>query len=401
MDNKGNCKVLNEMLYPESSPGELYNVFNHHVGFREGEQGKTMGLAAYGKPDFFRQLEKHLDLQDNGSFTFMDTEDIKRALSDYVPARKQGEEITREHMNAAYAGQALIELIVTNAFKAALTLSGLRDLVYAGGIALNSVANEIACEETKPQKIYIAPNPGDTGHALGCVLYGAYELAGWDPPTREMPEYLGPPYSLQEMEAAAKSGKFPYTNCNNIEHTIARCIANGCIVARFDGGAEFGPRALGNRSILCDPRRPDMKDYLNARVKHREGFRPYAPTVLEEHASKWFEVEERSSYMLRVAPVREEMAKKIPAVVHVDNSARLQTLARHENPGYWRIIDAFYRLTGVPLVLNTSFNVAGKPIVEKPIDAVECFKSTEIDILILGPFILSKGPLDHYLENSR
>jgi carbamoyltransferase len=359
-----------------------------------------MGLAPYGRPELFDELRPSLRLREDGGFEFLPADEFKARLERYVPARRPDGELTERHENVAYAGQALLELIVGNAFAAALRLTGCRDLAYAGGVALNSVANEIAFQTARPRRLYVATNPGDTGHALGCALFGAYEVAGWAPRRRELPEYLGPTYGVAEM-ARACAGRWPLVRPTQPERLIARVIANGHIVARFDGQAEFGPRALGNRSILCDPRRPDMKDYLNERVKHREPFRPFAPTVLEERAAEWFELAERSAYMLRVVPVRPEARARIPAVVHVDNTARVQTLARAENPGFWAIVAAFDELTGVPMVLNTSFNLAGKPIVETPADAVECFDATEIDLLALGPFLLAKRPLGEYLEQAR
>ena len=400
MNDRGECRVLRELPFPENSAGLLYDIVNHHVGFRQGDEGKTMGLAPYGGPDLFDQIRDRLHLHDDGAFTFLPPDHLKDLLERYVPARQPDSPLTERHQNVAYAGQALLEAIVSNAFAAALRLSQCRDLAYAGGVALNSVANEIAYQAARPRRLYVATNPGDTGHALGCALYGAYEVAGWSPRRREVPEYLGPTYRVEEMAAVPAAG-WPVVRPDRPEPLIARCIANGHIVARFDGAAEFGPRALGNRSILCDPRRPDMKDYLNERVKHREPFRPFAPTVLEDRAAEWFDLDARSAYMLRVVPVRPEQRERIPSVVHVDGTARVQTLARSENPAYWSIIAAFDDLTGVPMVLNTSFNLAGKPIVETPADAVECFAATEIDVLALGPFLLSKRPLDEYLEQAR
>jgi carbamoyltransferase len=174
---------------------------------------------------------------------------------------------------------------------------------------------------------------------------------------------------------------------------LARAIAAGCITARFDGRAEHGPRALGNRSILCDPRAAEMKDHLNERVKFREGFRPFAPAVLEERASEYFEIDGRSAYMLRVVPARPSHRERIAATVHVDGSCRVQTVSPADNAGFYDVISAFERITGVPVVLNTSFNVAGSPIVETPLDAVRCFNETAIDVLALGPFILTKAPV--------
>lgn len=399
----GEPEVLSELLYPESSAGLVYDVVTRHLGFTLAEHGKTMGLAPYGRPDLFERLRPELKLFGDGSFAFLDEPRLAAALAGHVPQRRPGGPLEQRHMDVAYLGQAVVEHVVAHAFAAALELTGLRDLAYAGGLALNSVANTAARNRARPRGLYVAPNPGDAGHALGAALWGAHEVEKWPPPAREMPEYLGPSYGDGELEAAVRGCGFETAREDRERgaEIAARLIANGHILARFDGRAEFGPRALGNRSILCDPRRDDMKDELNARVKHREAFRPFAPTVLEEHAGDWFELEGPSPYMLRVVPVRDAARGRIPAVTHVDGSARVQTLARGQNPGYHRLIAAFHRLTGVPMVLNTSFNVAGKPICETPADAVACFAGTAVDVLVLGPYLLSKRPLATYLETSR
>jgi carbamoyltransferase len=400
MNRSGKCRILKEFCFPEMSSGTIYDAVTHHVGFRQGDEGKTMGLAPLGEPELYEELRPHLRLFADGGFAFLDNAALQARLDAYVPACLPGAEITPRHANVAYAGQAILEDIVTNAWQAILALTGQRSLVYAGGVALNSVANEKAYRRVQPERLYVPPCPGDPGQALGCVLFGAYEMAGWTPVESEVPEYLGPPYTAEEMAAAPAASGFPTERPPDLEAAVARCMANGHIVARFDGSSEFGPRALGNRSILCDPRRPGMKDYLNARVKHREAFRPFAPTVLEERAAEWFDLDRRSAYMLRVVAIRPDRLQQVPAIAHVDATARVQTLAQSENPGYWRLIKAFEALTGVPLVLNTSFNLAGKPIVESPRDAVDCFVETEIDVLVLGPQVISKQPLAHYLSTT-
>jgi carbamoyltransferase len=403
MSQTGPCEVLREFIAPHSSVGLIYSIVNHHVGFTQGEEGKTMGLAPYGRPDLYRELVKRLRLYPDGSFDFLPGRELHAVLEDYEHerSRKKGAPFTQTDI--AFAGQALTEDIVVNAFTASLRLTRLRNLVYAGGVALNSVANEIANKAAKPDRLYIPPNPTDAGQALGCALYGAYELAGWPPPQEEIREYLGPEYDPLSISNAAKGSVHFKYRCqdDSRERILARCIANGHIVARFSGGAEFGPRALGNRSILADPRREDMKDYLNARVKHREVFRPFAPSVLLEHAADWFDLEGSSPYMLRVVSVPSPERERIPAVVHVDGSARVQTVAQRENPAYWKLIHAFYEITGIPLVLNTSFNIAGKPIAETPQDAIDCFESTDIDVLLLDDWILSKEPIEIFEKISR
>ncbi len=398
MDRDGGWRRMREWLFPESSAGALFDATTMHVGFRQGEEGKTMGLSAFGGPDLFEDLRPALRLRDDGGFSFMSGAEFQAAMERYEPVRDPKDTITQRHMDVAYAGQALLDLIVENAWRAALELTGKRDLAYAGGVALNSVSNGKAWSAVRPRHVYIPPNPGDPGHALGCALFGAYEIAGWDPPAMELPEYLGPPYTDDDIAAAVETVEHPCERPADLATTVATCIANGHIVGRFDGGAEFGPRALGNRSILADPRRPGMKDYLNLRVKHREPFRPFAPVVLEQHASEWFELDAPSRYMLRVVPIRRDRLDRIPAVAHVDGTARVQTLTGDVNPAFCRVVDAFHARTGVPLVLNTSFNLAGKPIIETPADAVAVFASSEIDVLAIGPYVLSKQPLRSYVE---
>lgn len=399
MDARGNCRILSNLFFPGSSPGLLYDVVNRHVGFHAGDEGKTMGLAPYGGPALLRRLEPRLRLHPDGSFELMPMEELENALVEYVFPRMKGEELEPEHCDVAYAGQALLERIVENAFGAALRLTGRRAIAYAGGVALNSVANEIAFRSARPETLYVCPNPGDPGHALGAALFGAHEIAGWPPSLREVADSIGPSYSDEEMIGAARASGYTLTESSDIAGELAACIANGYITARFAGRAEFGPRALGNRSIICDPRRPDMKDYLNDRVKHREGFRPFAPAVLQEEAGDWFELEGRSAYMLRVVPVRPERRAAIPAIVHVDGTGRVQTVSREDNAGFYDVIRAVKALTGIPVVLNTSFNIAGKPIVETPRDAVDCFAGTDIDVLALGPVMISKLPLSAYRQS--
>jgi carbamoyltransferase len=397
MRRDGSCVVLKEFLFPHASAGLLYSMVTRQLGFRDGDEGKTMGLAPYGALDVLDEWLPHLRLYQDGSFEFVTQRALQTYLDLCVPRRDVdgSAPLTDQHRAAARAVQALIDLIVTNAFRAALDTTNQQRLAYAGGVALNSVANAVAYEASNAAELYIPPNPGDTGQALGCALVGAYEIAGWDPPGGEFPEYLGPGYGESEIQATLQGlHGLVITHEDEVPgFALADCIARGQIVAWFRGGSEFGPRALGNRSILADPRRPNMAALLNERVKHREGFRPFAPSVLVEHASDWFELEEPSPYMLRVVPVRPERRRYIPAVVHVDGTARVQTVDHRENPSFYRLILDFFRETDVPLLLNTSFNVAGKPIVETPRAALKCFLGSEIDVLVLNDWIVSRRPL--------
>lgn len=396
MNRRGEVRRVVEFLFPDSSSGLLYSHFTGHCGFKEGEEGKTMGLAPYGNDELYRRLAPRLQLRPDGSFDFMSPEELEHALSTYVPERPDGKALlTKRHENVAYAGQALLERIVTNAFEAAVRLTGLKTLVYAGGVGLNSCANELARRAAGVERFYVAPNASDAGQALGCALYGAYEVGGWEPRAQEIPEYLGPTYTEAEIEEAARSTRYHLCRPSEPEKTLARLIANGRIGSRFAGGAEYGPRALGNRSMLADPRPPGMRDFLNDQVKFRETFRPYAPSVLAEHVDEWFDMggDPHSPYMLRVVPVWPERIDQVPAITHVDGTARVQTVSREANPRYYALIQAFHELTGVPMVLNTSFNLAGKPIVETPRHAVECYEATRLDALLLGDWLLTKEPL--------
>jgi carbamoyltransferase len=403
MNRNGNHEIVKEFLFPHSSIGVIYALVNHHLGFKQGQEGKTMGLSAFGNDEFYKQLKPYLTLFEDGSFSLVNRHKLKKMMMDYVPAREYSRTavLTDRHKNIAFAGQALLEDILKNVMEAALRLTGQKNLVYAGGVALNSVANEIAIRHAKPEKVYISPNPSDTGQSLGAALFGAFDMSGWPVPLKEMSDYLGPTYNDEEIESAVNGTKHHFEKTDDIDEKVAQCLANGYIVGRFSGGAEFGPRALGNRSILADPRRVDMKDYLNSKVKHREGFRPFAPSILAEHTSDWFELKDVSPYMLRVVPVLEEKKEQVPAIVHVDGTARVQTVLKENNEAYWNLIQAFYKITNVPIVVNTSFNVAGKPIVETPEQAIECFEQTDIDIVFFDQWIISKKPLNNYLNQPR
>lgn len=396
MARDGSCRVLREHLFPEASAGLVYAIVTRHLGFADGEEGKTMGLAPYGDPGLHRRLAEHLRLHDDGSFALMSRERFEEELARHVAPRahRRDAPIEAGHRDVAYAGQALIDAIVKNALTATMRLTGLANVAYAGGVALNSVANEAARAAARPRRLYVAPSAGDPGHALGCALLGAFEVAKLPPPSRELPEYLGPEHVEADFEAIARASGHRVARPRDVAETAARCLANGHVVARWGGRAEFGPRALGNRSIFADARRADMRDHLNARVKRREAFRPFAPIVLAEHASEWFELDGPSPYMLKVVAVRAHARAHVPAIVHVDGTARVQTVTREENAGCWEILRAFHALTGVPLLVNTSFNVDGEPIVESPEDAIRCFDAAPIDALLLGPCVLSKRPLD-------
>ena len=268
--------------------------------------------------------------------------------------------------------------------------TGLDRLVISGGVGLNCVMNGVIEREAGFAEVYPLPAPHDAGTSIGAAVAAYIPLFGAD--SLESPDgmYLGSSYSEKEIEAALVQSKQPWTKPDDIHMETARLVADGKVVGLFQGRMEFGPRALGNRSILADPRRADMKDIVNSVVKQREGFRPFAPSCLEDRAGEYFEGCGKSRYMISTYMVAPGKAEVIPAVTHVDGTARVQTVTQETNESYWTIIHRFSELTGVPVVLNTSFNVKGEPIVESPVDALRCFWGTGLDALSIPPFLIVK-----------
>lgn len=384
--------VHREHTFPESSPGLLYHRFTTYLGFRSGEEGKTMGLSSYGQDSCYRALSPYLELRDDGSFRFLGRKELQAALSEFgAKPRLPGTPVLPIHADVAKAGQMLLDDTVTNSVTALAQFSPSRQLCLAGGVALNSVSNERAFRRSRFEDLYVMPNAGDCGQALGCALYGAHVHRG-DPKSRSLrSDALGPPYADDEIVAALRKANLEPVLVSDIAANVAELIAAGLIVGWFQGGSEYGPRALGRRSILADARPASMKDYLNCHVKHRESFRPYAPAVLEEKSADWFELKGASPYMLRVVDVRPEKRPVLAAVTHVDGTARVQTVSQDENPLFYDLIQKFEDRTGVPVVLNTSFNRAGEPVVESPADAIDCFLATRIDALAIHNFLIRKS----------
>ena len=390
-------RLLEEHRFPVSSPGRVYGLFTHFLGFRDGQEGKTMGLAAFGRDTIYRQLRPSLQLFEDGSFELMPDDELRRWLLEICAVREKSDPIEPVHEDIAFAGQALLEDILQNAVSCLERCTRSTRLCLAGGVALNSVANEKVFRHSRFEEIHVMPNCGDPGHALGCALFGDRTLFQ-QPATRGVAdEYLGPRYSSEECRRALAATELEirrFDRSSALAAHVGHLLTEGQIVGWFQGCSEYGPRALGNRSLLADPRGPGMADRLNARVKHRELFRPFAPAVLEEKVATWFDLDGPSPYMLRVVTVRPERRSQVPAITHVDGTARVQTVSRQANPRFHELISAFASLTGVDLVLNTSFNIAGKPIVETPRDAVECFLATGIDVLVLGQDVVRKPPAE-------
>jgi carbamoyltransferase len=444
---KGNeITLLKELRFPDSL-GLLYSAFTYYTGFKvnSGEY-KVMGLAPYGEPKYVSIIkDKLLEIRDDGSlkmnhefFSYSQSLRMTNGAFDKLlggAPRKAESQITQREMDLARSIQVITEEVMLKMTNYAHKETGLKKLCMAGGVALNCVANGRVLREVPFDDIWIQPAAGDAGGALGIALAlwhrylekprvspeaaGAWFSSraagknGLRPYSDGMKgSYLGPRHSEDEIEGFLKSKQLPYKKHSRAElpQAVAELLAAGKIIGLHQGRMEFGPRALGARSIIGDPRSAEMQSAMNLKIKYRESFRPFAPSVLRESVADWFELDADSPYMLLVADVagsrRRTMTSaeeslwgieklnvrrsEIPAVTHVDYSARIQTVRREDNPLYWEIIDAFGKRTGCPVVVNTSFNVRGEPIVCTPADSYRCFMRTEMDYLVLENYVLAK-----------
>ena len=427
---RGNrLEMLKEMRFPHSL-GLLYSAFTYFTGFRvnSGEY-KLMGLAPYGEPIYKdRMIEKLLDIKDDGSFR-MDMSYFGYCNSDVMttskmdalfggPPRKAETDITQREMDIAASIQAVTEEIVLRIARYAHELTGAKNLTMAGGVALNCVANGRILREGPFEQVWIQPAAGDAGGALGAALFTWHELL--DEPREVMSEdsqygsLLGPSFSNDQIKTYLDSVEAVYHQFddeNALVDRIAELIASEQVVGHFSDRAEFGPRALGSRSILGDARSRDMQETMNLKIKFRESFRPFAPAVLREDVEDYFEMRpgENSPYMLLVAPIAKstrlpveveggkgldklkQVRSTIPAVTHVDYSARVQTIDRDHHPRFYKILLKFKEKTGSSVIINTSFNVRGEPIVNTPEDAFRCFMNTNMDVLVLENFVILKA----------
>jgi len=417
-------ELLEELRFPHSL-GLLYSAFTYYLGFRvnSGEY-KVMGLAPYGEPKFRDLiLSELIDLKADGSFRlnlryfdFMAGLTMTNRAFDTLfggPRRKPEAELRQCHMDLARSIQAVAEEVMLRLARHAHELTGERHLCLAGGVALNCVGNGRILREGLFEKIWIQPAAGDAGGALGAALLGWHHYHKQPRPIRagrdaQGGSFLGPAYDAAQF---LKEHAIPHTEmpADELAQQVASLLENGNVIGWFQGRMEFGPRALGNRSILGDPRRSDMQEKLNLKIKFRESFRPFAPAVVEERAGDCFDLETPSPYMLLVAPVKEALRTKgegdepsgmiarlrqrrstLPAVTHVDYSARVQTVSAATNQRFYELLDAFEQRTGCPVLVNTSFNVRGEPPVCTPEDAYRCFMKTEMDYLVLGNYLLAK-----------
>lgn len=379
--------------------GFLYGVSCEYLGFDKLDGGKLMGLAPYGKKkpkfndDTFQDMcgdllipfEREILLREDWVKT-------GRRLFPGVPRRKPGGAMLQGHMYAALHVQQQAESAMLALAKHARRMTGSKNICLSGGVALNGNANTVIAENAGFEEIFIQPAANDYGIPLGCALYGFHVILGGAKRFRMKHAYLGRKYSGAEIDAAIDKfgGKITSRKTSSWSREAALAISKGKILGFFSGASEFGPRALGNRSILADPRRKDIKDILNSRVKFREPFRPYAPAALEEFADDYFVTRGPSPYMLLIVNARKEKKKLIPGVLHIDGTARLQTVTKKYSPELYSVVEKFHDATGVPMLLNTSMNVSGEPIVETPEDAIRCLLGTGLDALVMCGRIIEK-----------
>ncbi|GMQ83118.1 MAG: carbamoyltransferase [Rhodothermia bacterium] len=418
----GNIKLIDHVWFPHSM-GIFYQAITQFLGFPAyGDEYKVMGLASYGRPTYVDEMLEVVELADGGKYVLdlkyfrharenisyswaggapefetLYTRELEELLG---PARNCGEELVQRHSDIARSAQWMYEQAFFHFLNSRYEQFQCANLVLAGGCAMNSVANGRITSHTPFENVYVQSAAGDAGGALGAAFVAASESGDSKVDRGQMPHaFWGPEFSEDAMATLLASGRedLDIRNCriSKIENENALCeiaaaaIRDGLVVGWFQGRMEWGPRSLGNRSILCDPRRADMKDILNKKIKRRESFRPFAPSVLREKVHDWFEQDDDVPFMMKVFQVKESKQSLIPAVTHVDGSGRLQTVTRKDSSLYYKLISEFEYLTGVPMVLNTSFN-ENEPIVCRPDEALACFLRTDMDLLILGHTIIRR-----------
>ena len=404
---RGNGLELFEQIDYPHSMGYLFVALTDYLGFRpESDEYKLMSLASFGSDEYVPAFRDIVHLDGPGRFAVdlsyvnyhrgvRDPWVSPRFVARFGPPRRPGEPVTERHAAVARGLQRRLEDVGLHLARHLARRTGARNLCLAGGVALNGVMNGRLLREGPFERIFVMPASGDAGCSLGGPWYLHHVVLGRPRVDPLGHVYLGPRFDPAACQAAyAAAGLTPWVASSEEEllAAVVGHLVDGKVVGWFQGRMELGPRALGNRSILADPRRPEMKDVLNARVKFREWFRPFAPSVLEDRCGDFFGRATPSPYMLRVYPTRPECAAVLPAVTHVDGGARVQTVAPEQNARYHALIAAFGRRTGVPVVLNTSFNIRGEPIVNSVADALKCFYTTDMDFLAVGPYLLEKRP---------
>ena len=401
-----NIQLLRSIWFPHSL-GLLYSAFTYYLGFRvNSAEYKVMGLAPFGEPKYYKTIMDELvSLKDDGSFRLnmryftyhygltMTGRMFERLFGQ---ARREPESpMTQFHKDMAASIQKATDTIVVRMARHIRQETGMKHLCMAGGVALNCVSNSRILEETDFEDVFVQPAAGDAGGAVGAAYYVYNTILG-NPRTYVMNDvFLGPAYSDADIEGTLRQYGIPFAKCmrEDLLRRTASLIAEQKVIGWFQGRMEFGPRALGGRSIIADARNPENRSIVNLKIKFRESFRPFAPTVLEDQTGRYFIPDRPSPFMLFIATVREEM-RNIPAVTHVDGSARLQTVSREQNELYYDLLKEFERQTGCPVIINTSFNVRGEPIVCSPEHALRCFLRTEMDCLVIGSYIVTKEGLN-------
>jgi len=395
-------KIEKEIHYPDSL-GLLYTTVTTFLGFHaQGGEGKTMGLAGYGSPARFRQAVANiLRLNSDGSFSlnpkYFSFRRGKRMWSSawtdaFGVPRKRDDPWTEDHYDLAASVQEAIENVLILNADILQKKTGLKKLCLAGGVTLNCVASAKILESTAFDDIFIQPAAGDAGGSVGAALYVYHSLYRKDARKPLRHAYLGPEFSKEEIRASLLRANLPIDEMDETKflRRVAQALNENKVIGWFQGRMEFGPRALGNRSILGNPTSPEMKDILNLKIKKRESFRPFAPIVLEERATEFFDLSIASPYMLLAPKVRSDKRTLLPAITHVDGTARVQTCNQTSNPLLRKLIEEFESLSGVPMIINTSFNRNTEPVVATPDQAIDCFLQTQMDLLAIGPYIVSK-----------
>ncbi len=401
-------KLTDDIRWPHSL-GLFYSAFTYFLGFQvnEGEY-KLMGLASYGKPRFYDTILNNLiDVKEDGSihldmsyfaFTYdkvMTNQKFAKLFG--IEPRRKNQNAEQIHFDIGASAQRVLEDILLKMANHVYRKTKMKNLCLGGGVALNGVANFRILKEGPFEQVHIPPSPGDAGSAVGCAQYlyyihhrNARKIETDESKVISENVYVGPSYSDDEIKSFLDSRRINYEKLDSVNILVrtANLIAEGNIVGWYQGKMEWGPRALGCRSILADPRKAEMKDILNEKIKHRESFRPFAPSILEEYVSEYFDIDRTSPYMLLVANVKKP--KDIPAVTHVDGTGRLQTVNQKANPLYYNLINEFYKITKVPVIINTSMNVMGEPIVNTPEQAYQMIVKTDMDYIVMGNYLVKK-----------
>ncbi len=410
---KNNIKLLKEIKFPHSL-GLLYSTITAYLGFSvNNSEYKVMGLAPYGDMNkntnlYYKKLIKIIDIKEDGSYR-LNQKYFSYSYKDKMPSkelcnllgksiRKPDEELTQEHKDIAAALQLVTEEVIIKTLNNLHKKLKIDNLVISGGVGLNSVCNGKILKKTPFKKIWLQPDPGDGGTSVGAAFYVYNTILNKPRKYILKNASLGPEFSNKEIKEFLEKNKIKFSEFKNEKELInktAKLIFKDNVVGWFQGKMEWGPRALGNRSILSNPTNPKMQEILNLKVKHREKFRPFAPVICEEDALKYFECDNPipppTDFMLMVYPIKKQWHKKIPSVTHIDGSGRLQTIRKDQNKMYHNVIKEFGKLSGIPILVNTSFNIRGEPIVCAPKDAYKCMMGTGIDYLVAGNFIIKRG----------